>query len=149
MTLVKFSNGSKGNALSPLFNDFFETMLHSDPFVSDRMSLRVPAANIAETDVEFIIELAVPGMRKDDFKISLDKNLLSISSDTKSENSEIDESKRYNRKEYSFSSFVRSFTLPQSSDLSKISAEYVDGILKIKVSKKEEAKMQSREISIQ
>ena len=149
MTLVKFSNGNKSQALSPLFNDVFESFFNTDSFVSDRLITRVPAVNIAETENEFHIELAVPGMKKDDFKINLDKNILSISAETKSENEETSQDKRYNRREYSYNSFVRTFTLPDTADYNNISAEYVDGILKVAVAKKEEAKMQSREISIQ
>jgi HSP20 family protein len=149
MTLVKFSNGNKSQALSPLFNDVFESFFNTDSFVSDRLITRVPAVNIAETENEFHIELAVPGMKKDDFKINLDRNILSISAETKSENEETSQDKRYNRREYSYNSFVRTFTLPDTADYANISAEYVDGILKVAVAKKEEAKMQSREISIQ
>ena len=149
MTLVKFSNGNKSQALSPLFNDVFESFFNTDSFVSDRLISRVPAVNIAETESDFHIELAVPGMRKDDFKINLDKNVLSISAETKSENEETNQDKRYNRREYSYNSFVRTFTLPDTADYANISAEYVDGILKVNVAKKEEARMQSREISIQ
>lgn len=147
MTLVKFSNPNKGNALSA-FNDVFESFFNTDPYVSDRMTLRVPAVNIAESENEYHIELAVPGMKKEDFKINLEKNLLSISAEAKAENSQEDAAKKYNRREYSYSSFVRTFTLPESADHSNIQAEYVDGILKINVAKKEEAKITSREISI-
>ena len=149
MTLVKFSNGNKSQALSPLFNDVFESFFNTDSFVSDRLISRVPAVNIAETENEFHIELAVPGMKKDDFKINLDRNVLSISAETKSENEETSQDKTYNRREYSYNSFVRTFTLPDTADYANISAEYVDGILKVSVAKKEEAKMQSRQISIQ
>ena len=148
MTLVKFSNGNKSQSLSPIFNDVFESFFNTDSFVSDRLISRVPAVNIAETENEYHIELAVPGMKKEDFKVSLDKNVLSISAETKFESEETREDKRYNRREYSYNSFVRTFTLPESADHSNISAEYTDGILKVAVAKKEEAKIQSREISI-
>ena len=147
MTLVKFSNGNKTQALSPLFNDVFESFFNTDSFVSDRLISRVPPVNIAETENEYHIELAVPGMRKEDFKINLDKNVLSISTDTKQETEEGSE-KRYNRREYSYDSFVRTFTLPDTADYAQIRAEYMDGILRVGVAKKEEAKMMSREISI-
>jgi HSP20 family protein len=148
MTLVKFSNGNKSQALSPVFNDIFESFFNNDPYVSDRLVSRVPAVNIAESENEYCIELAVPGMKKDDFKINLDKNVLSISAETKTENEENVQEKRYNRREYSYSSFVRTFTLPDSADYAQIAASYIDGILTIKVAKKEEAKIQSRQISI-
>lgn len=144
MTLVKFSNGTKSNALNP-FNDVFES-LFNDSFISDRLTTKVPAVNIAETENDFHIELAAPGLKKEDFKISLDKYVLNISVEKKSEDTQ--EEKRYNKREYSYSSFVRSFTLPETADQTRIDAEYVDGILKITVAKKEEAKSLTREISI-
>jgi len=145
MTLVKFSNADNSNALKPWFSDVFENFFN-DSFVSDRLTTRVPAVNIAETENAFHIELAAPGLKKDDFKINLEKNVLSISVEKKSE--ETDETKRFSRKEYSYSSFVRSFTLPDSADQTNIDAEYTYGILKINVAKKEEAKLLTREISI-
>lgn len=144
MTLVKFANGKKDNALNPLFSDVFESLFNDT--IGDRMISRVPAVNIAETDSSYYIELAAPGLKKDDFKINLDRNVLSVSSEKKDENTA--EGKRYTKREYSFSTFVRSFTLPESADQTQIEAGYVDGVLKINVAKKEEAKYQSREISI-
>lgn len=145
MTLVKFANGQKNQNVNPFFNDVFESIFN-DSFLSDKLATRVPAVNIAETDNEFHIELAVPGLKKEDFKINLEKNVLSISVEKKTEN--VDEGKRYTKKEYSYNSFVRSFTLPETVDHAKIDAEYTDGILKLNIAKKEEAKIQSREIAI-
>ncbi|MFD0793766.1 Hsp20/alpha crystallin family protein [Mucilaginibacter litoreus] len=144
MTLVKFNNGLKNNA-NPLFGDVFDSFFN-DSFLSDRLVSRVPAVNIAENDNEFHIELAVPGLRKEDFKINLDKNVLTISAEKKSENTQ--ETKKYSKREYSYNSFVRSFTLPETADHGKIEADYTDGILKLTVAKREEAKFQSREIAI-
>ncbi|RVU00602.1 Hsp20/alpha crystallin family protein [Mucilaginibacter limnophilus] len=143
MTLVKFNN--KNRSVNPFFSDVFDSFLN-DSFVADRLATRVPAVNIAETENEFNIELAAPGLKKEDFKINLDKNVLSISAEKKAEN--VEEGKKYSKKEYSYNSFVRSFTLPESADQNNIEAEYVDGILKLNVAKKEEAKIQSREIAI-
>jgi len=144
MTLVKF-NGNKGGVVNPWFNDVFDTFVN-DSFLSDRLLTKVPAVNIAETDNEFHIELAVPGLKKEDFKINLDKNVLSVSVEKNSEST--DEGKKYSKREYSYQSFVRSFTLPETVDHAKIDAEYTDGILKLNVAKKEEAKIQSREIAV-
>jgi HSP20 family protein len=143
MTLVKFNNGLKNNA-HPFFNDVFDSLLN-DSFISDKLVARVPAVNIAENDNEFHIELAVPGLKKEDFKINLDKNILTVSAE-KSENA--GETKKFSKREYSYNSFVRSFTLPDSVDHSKIEADYTDGILKLIVAKREEAKFLSREIAI-
>ena len=144
MTLVKFNNGQK-NAVNPWFNDVFESLIN-DSRLNDRFVNKVPSVNIAETENEFHIELAVPGLKKEDFKINLDKNVLSVSAEKKAEN--VEEGKKYSKREYSYNSFVRSFTLPESADHSKINAEYTDGVLKLSVAKKEEAKFQSREIAV-
>lgn len=144
MTLVKFNNGHK-NAVSPWFSDVFDSLINDLP-LNDRFINKIPAVNIAETENEFHIELAVPGLKKEDFKISLDKNVLSVSAEKKTENA--DESKKYSKREYSYNSFIRSFTLPETADQAKIDAEYTDGVLKLNVAKKEEAKIQSREIAV-
>ena len=144
MTLVKFNNGQK-SAVNPWFSDVFDSIIN-DSFLNERFLNKVPAVNIAETENEFHIELAVPGLKKEDFKISLDKNVLSVSAENKTEN--VDESKKYSKREYSYNSFVRSFTLAETADQSKVEAEYTDGVLKLSVAKKEEAKIQSREISV-
>jgi len=144
MTLVKFNNGQK-NAVNPWFSDVFDSIVN-DSFFNDMFVSKVPAVNIAETENEFHIELAAPGLKKDDFKISLEKNVLSVSAEKKTEN--VEEGKKYSKREYSYNSFVRSFTLPETADHAKIEAEYNDGILKLNVAKKEEAKIQSREISV-
>jgi len=145
MTLVKFANGQKSRAVNPFFSDVFDSILN-DSFLSDKLSTRVPAVNIAETENEFQIELAAPGLKKEDFKISVDKNVLSVSADRKTEN--VEEGKKFSKREYSYNSFTRSFTLPEVADHSKIEAEYTDGILKLNVAKREEAKIQSREIAV-
>ena len=144
MTLVKFNNGHR-NAVNPWFNDVFNSLIN-DPTLNDRFVTKTPAVNIAETENEFHIELAVPGLKKEDFKINLDKNVLSVSAEKKAEN--VEEGKKYSKREYTYNSFVRSFTLPESADQSKIAAEYTDGILKLNVTKKEEAKFQTREIAV-
>ena len=145
MTLVKFNERKDSGLLSPVFNDIFENFFN-DAFVSDRMVSRVPAVNISETEGHYHIELAAPGLKKKDFKLNLDRNVLTISAEKQTEQTEND--KKYNKREYSYSSFVRSFTLPESADDGNIEAEYTDGVLKINVAKREEAKMASRQIAI-
>src|SRR6201989_2981198 len=144
MTLVKFNNGQK-NAVNPWFNDVFESLIN-DSRLNDRFVTKTPAVNISETENEFHIELAAPGLKKEDFKINLDKNVLSVSADKKVEN--VEEGKKFSKREYSYNSFTRSFTLPEVADAGKIEAEYTDGVLKLNVAKKEEAKIQSREIAV-
>lgn len=144
MSIVKFSDGKKNSLLMPGFNDVFES-LFSETF-SDRMMIRVPAVNISESPKHYDIELAAPGLKKDDFKIRLDDDVLSISVEQNQENT--DKNKNYSRREYSYSSFVRSFNLPESADDQHIDASYNDGVLMIKIAKKEGAKSVSREIDI-
>lgn len=145
MTLVKFNRNKENNALLPGFNDVFESFFN-DSFFSDRMVNRVPAVNISETANHYHIELAAPGLKKQDFKINLDDNLLNISVEQQSEHAE--NGRKFNKREYSYSSFVRSFTLPETADHEKIEAAYTDGILKIDLAKKEEAKSVSRQIEL-
>lgn len=146
MTLVKFNEGkNRGSLVRPGFDDIFESILN-DTFLSDRMVSRVPAVNISETNGHYHIELAAPGLKKEDFKVNLDRDLLTISAEHQVENAEND--KKYNKREYSYTSFVRSFTLPDSADDEAIEAEYADGVLKINVAKREEARTASRQIAI-
>lgn len=147
MTLAKFNERRDNSGLlSPVFNDIFEN-LFNDSFISDRMVSRVPAVNISETDNHYHIELAAPGLKKEDFKINLERNVLTISAEKQNEQTEND--KQYNKREYCYTSFVRSFTLPESADDAGIAAGYTDGVLKIDVAKKAEAKTASRQIEIQ
>ena len=141
---MKFGNGQKNYPVNPFFNDVFDSILN-DTFIGDKLISRVPAVNIAENENEFHIELAAPGLKKEDFKINLDKNVLSVSADKKVENVE---GTKFSKREYNYTSFTRSFTLPETVDHSKINAEYTDGVLKLTVAKREEAKFQSREIAV-
>ncbi len=109
----------------------------------------LPAVNVKESDDAFEIEVAAPGMSKEDFRVKLENNLLTISSEKKEEKKE-EEKGHYTRREFSYQSFQRSFTIPESVvDGGKISAKYGDGILCITLPKKEEVKPKpAREISI-
>lgn len=111
-------------------------------------NLNMPAVNIMETKDDFNVSLAVPGMKKEDFNIDLDGNMLTISCE-KEEKKEEKEAK-YTRKEYNYSSFSRSFTLPEGVNQEKIDAHYEDGILKMTLPKKEEVKKltSSKHISV-
>lgn len=149
MTLVKFNpnnNSSKKNGLMTGFNDVFDSIFN-DTFFSDRMMSRVPAANISESKDHYHVELAAPGLKKDDFKLSLERDVLSISVAQSSENDS--QERNFNKREFSYSSFVRSFTLPESADENGIEAIYENGLLCINIPKREEAKAQSRRIEIQ
>ncbi len=146
MTLVKFNSDKRNNgSLLPGFNDVFDSILN-DTFFNDRMVARVPAANISETEDHFHVELAAPGLKKEDFKINLERNVLNISVERQNENADVQKS--YSKREYSYSSFVRSFTLPESANAESIDATYTDGVLKIDIAKRDEAKQVRRQIEI-
>ncbi len=144
MTLVKFNN-QRNNTLMPGFNDVFDSIFN-DTFFNDRMITRVPAVNISESENNYHVELAAPGLKKEDFKLNLERNQLTISVEQSSDYQ--DNQKNYSKREYSYSSFVRSFTLPDSADDSQIDASYTDGILRIDIAKREEAKAVRRQIEI-
>ncbi|GAA4103225.1 Hsp20/alpha crystallin family protein [Mucilaginibacter panaciglaebae] len=146
MTLVKFNSDKRNNSsLLPGFNDVFDSIFN-DTFFNDRMTMRVPAANISESEDHFHVELAAPGLKKEDFKINLERNVLNIS--VERQNEQNDEQKNYSKREYSYTSWVRSFTLPESANAEQIDAAYADGVLKIDISKREEAKAVRRQIEI-
>ncbi|HJP64127.1 MAG TPA: Hsp20/alpha crystallin family protein [Mucilaginibacter sp.] len=146
MTLVKFNPEKRNNgSLMPGFNDVFESIFN-DTFFNDRLTSRVPAANLSESEDHYHVELAAPGLQKSDFKISLDRNQLSISVERQYDQQGVQ--KNYSKREYSYNSFVRSFTLPESADAEKIEAVYTDGILKIDIAKREEAKAVRKQIEI-
>ncbi|NJN27931.1 MAG: Hsp20/alpha crystallin family protein [Cyclobacteriaceae bacterium] len=137
MTLVKRDAGY-APALSNFFDDFFTRDLFNWPS-SSATGTTIPSVNIYETDGDFHVEMAAPGMLKSDFKIELDNNVLTITSQKQSENRDED-NKNYQRKEFSFQSFFRTFHLPDSAEAEKINAKYEDGILRLVIPKKEEAK---------
>lgn len=135
MTLVKRKESMFPSVWNDLFdNDFFRT-----PNVA-QAGITVPAVNIKESPEKFDIELAIPGKKKEDFNIHLDQNLLTICSEEKNETVDENKNENYTRREYSYSSFTRTFTLPETADSEKINATYNNGILNVSINKKEEAK---------
>ena len=137
MSIVK-----RNNVLFPaLMNDIFSPDwfggLESLNTEKTSRNVNVPAVNIKENDENFELELSVPGFEKDDFNIEVDDNVLTISSEVKSENETKEDT--YTRREFSFSSFKRVFTLPETIDDGKINANYENGILRLSLPKKEEA----------
>jgi len=131
MTLIKRKNELMPS-LASIFDDFF-----SDDFnLMDKVST-VPSVNIKEHEKEFVIELAVPGMKKDDFQIELDNGILTIMSQKEEE--KVEEKKKYTKREFYYNEFKRSFTLPDTVDIEKIDAKYKDGILSLTIGKKPEA----------
>lgn len=146
MALIKLPGKSYNtDAVNPFVNTVFDN-LFNDSFISDRLVTRVPAVNITESDRGFKIELAAPGLTKSDFKINVDKNVMSISVEKTEEKT--DEGNVYSKKEFSYTSFSRSFTLPDTVDYSDIDASYQDGVLAIAIGKKEEAIIAKRLIEV-
>ena len=140
MTLIKWQHR---NPLSDMVSNIFDNDLGD--FFGKRFS--DPAANIIENSDSFQLEIAAPGMQKDDFKINLENNILTISVEVEDQKRE--EGKNYSRKEFYYGSFSRSFTLPKTIDLENIKADYVSGILTIALPKKDEAKVEiKKEIKI-
>jgi HSP20 family protein len=135
MAIMRFQNQFPG-----LFNRFFEGDIFdwADRNFSDT-NTTLPSVNIKESAEEFEVEVAAPGFSKEEFKIELNNDLLTISSEKKMEN-ETKEGENFTRREFSYQSFCRSFTLPNTVASDKIGAKYENGILKVSIPKKEEAK---------
>lgn len=130
---------SKKEELFPaLLTDFFDNNRFFQNHWFDRESNNLPAVNVKEDGKQFDIEFAAPGFSKEDFKIDLDQNVLTISAEKKQEKNE--GSKRFTRREFSYNTFSRSFTLPQTVNADKIDAKYQHGLLCLQIPKKDEVK---------
>lgn len=139
MSLVKFNQ-------YPTFTDLLENIERNFLGRVDEYTGDVPAVNIKEEKDKFVLEMAAPGMKKDDFQINLDNYQLTVSSEKKEEKKEKEDN--YTRREFFYSTFSRSFTLPKSVDIEKIKADYKNGILSIVLPKKEEETKLTRQIKI-
>ncbi len=106
----------------------------------------MPAVNIKEDNDGFNVEMAAPGMKKDDFKVDLDNNLLTISAEKESEDNEKDDEGNYTRREFNYQSFKRTFTLPDAAQADKIKATYKEGVLTINIPKKEKQSQSLRKV---
>ncbi|MDP3451412.1 MAG: Hsp20/alpha crystallin family protein [Bacteroidales bacterium] len=123
-----------------LFNDFINQDWNDWSLGNYSMTnTTLPSVNIIETTEKFEVEMAAPGMEKEDFKLETKQNVLTISSEKKDERTSSEEG-RFTKREFSYQSFCRSFSLPATVDSDKIKAKYENGILKILIPKKEEAK---------
>jgi HSP20 family protein len=154
MTLIKWRNSDLAErfALPTVFSDFFDTDLDTG-----EMRRFVPAVNVIENNDEFKIELAAPGLKRSDFKIEVDNGVLTISSEKKTEREEKSggekesnrNGSRYTKREFSYTSFRRSFSLPETVNSDNIQANYTDGVLMLTLPKREEAKPKpARQIEI-
>jgi HSP20 family protein len=145
MTLVKVNNPmtkSFDGLVNEFFNEFpatFGKTIRQDVF-------GFPPVNIRENADAYQLEIAAPGLEKSDFNLNLEKNILTISTEKKEENKE--ETPKFIRKEFSYKSFKRSFTVDEKIDAANISAKYENGILKVALPKKEEVKVAPKEITV-
>ncbi len=140
MSLIK-----KTDRLPFLFEDFFTNDWLGGTTNVSRIGFNTPAVNVKETDENFILELASPGFVKEDFNIELDNDVLTISSEITTEK-ETKEEGKYTRKEFNYSTFKRSFNLPDTVDGTRIEASYENGMLLAVLPKKEEAKIQPKRL---
>lgn len=132
MALMKKSDWTN---LPEMIDEFFhKDWFDLNPLTS--LGTRTPAVNIKEEDNAYIFEVAVPGMKKDDFQIHVEDDMLSISSEQEEKKEEKDEAGKYTRREFRYTSFKRSFNLPKNADQEKIAANYADGVLAINIPKK-------------
>jgi HSP20 family protein len=149
MTLIKFQNPRakkffESDAMFPGFGNAFDNFLKMDYNYGES----VPSVNVTENEQEYHMEYLVPGFKKEEIKVALEQNVLTVKAEKKTETT--DEQKLYTRKEFSFSTFKRSFTLPKNIDVEKMVAKHEHGILSITIPKRiEEKKDNSKEIEIQ
>jgi HSP20 family protein len=130
MSLIRRSN--------VIFPTLMNELLKPDWFGGiENLNMTLPAVNIKENEKDFELELSVPGRKKEDFNIEIDTDVLTVSSEIKTEDEVTKDN--YTRREFSSTSFKRSFNLPETVDSDKIDANYVDGILKFRMPKREEA----------
>jgi HSP20 family protein len=144
MAVVRFTN-----QLPSLIDRFMNDDLFDWTFRNfSETNTTLPSVNIKEANDGFVLEMAAPGLDKNDFKLEVKDHVLSISSEKVGE--ELEEGEEFTHKEYSYQSFVRSYTLPDNVEEDKIEAKYENGILNVFIPKKEEAKKKPvRQISIQ
>lgn len=152
LSLIKHNNQDKEpifNQFPSFFDDVFTREFFGKP-TKRILNNTVPSVNIKETDKSFELEMAAPGMEKNDFKIELNKDRLTISAEKENSKEEKDEQHKFTRKEFSYQSFSRSFILPEDVvDFENINASYNNGILNISIPKKEtKADSSARKIQI-
>jgi len=133
----------RGESVPSLFNDIFrpwESLFDTNggSLLDNLRTVNIPAVNIADNKDNYEISLAAPGMKKDAFNIDVEGNVLTISAEKEEKKEEKDE--RYSRREFNYTSFSRSFTLPEGINKDKIDASYDNGLLKLTLPKTEEAK---------
>ncbi len=131
MNLIRFNNRNEN------YLNLFDHIMNDNFYKNHNSSGSKPAANIIENENNFELSLAVPGFEKDDIKIDLEDNLLTISSEKEVEKENVN----FSRKEFGYHSFSRSFTLPKTVEVENIKADYKNGLLNISIPKMEETKL--------
>ena len=129
---------------APFFPSLIDDFVNQDWNLKTPSSITLPAVNIKDLEAQFEIELAVPGMKKSDFEIEVEDGLLSISSSLEEE--QVTEKGKFTRREFSYNSFKRTFTIPESVDPSNIEAQYSDGVLQLRLPKRKEALRQPKKL---
>ena len=129
---------------APFFPSLIDDFVNQDWNLKTPSSITLPAVNIKDLEAQFEIELAVPGMKKSDFEIEVEDGLLSISSSLEEE--QVTEKGKFTRREFSYNSFKRTFTIPDSVDPSNIEAQYSDGVLQLRLPKRKEALPQPKKL---
>ena len=143
MTQLKLINRPVAIQFDNFFNDFFSPAVWSSPSTA---VASIPAANVHETPTDYVLEVNAPGRNKDDFRVNLDKDLLTVSYEKKEEATT--ENNKTVRREFQYNSFKRSFSLDEKIDATNIQAKYENGILKIELPKKPEVQEQPKQIAI-
>jgi HSP20 family protein len=131
----------------PMMRDFFNVGSFFDDSWLSRFENKFPAVNISENERQYEIDLVVPGFKKEDIKIKVDDNMLTVSAETKTESKEEDK-REFTRREYNYSSFTRSFHLPDNAKDDNIDAHYEDGVLTIKIPKTEMQVKATKEVPV-
>ena len=144
MTVVRFKNRPNGH---PAFNNLLSDVFPQIPSLYKEDLKQAVPVNIRETEKEYLLDVVAPGLSKEDFRINLENNLLTVAVERKEET--VNEGEKQLRTEYKFQSFKRSFTLDEKINAEGISAQYVNGILTLNLPKKEEVKPATKQISIQ
>jgi HSP20 family protein len=127
-------NWKKEEDLFPSFSSLIDDFWGRDYVKKMEAGTTIPAVNVLEDDNEFDVEVAAPGFKKEEFKIQVENNQLTISSEHKEEKEE--KGKKVTRKEFNYNTFTRTFTLPDNINQDAIDAEYADGMLKVILPKK-------------
>ena len=143
MSLIKWNKKNGFPTIHSIFDDFFS---EDGLFTAVSKGTSLPAANISETDNSYELEVAIPGKNKEDFKITIENNVLFIRSE--SEDSSETKEKNYTRQEYSYESFERSFRLPENAKEEEINANYEKGVLSIIIPKEEVSISKAKAITV-